>query len=166
MTRPFPHRDHLGDDHLRGEDGAAEVHVERLPPVVGVDLPQGADGSHDSGVVDQEVDRAEGPADHPDGLAKVGRVGDVGHRRPTNAARSEDQGRGLGELGLGAGDDADGYAGPGQVDGHHPADASPAPGDEGDCARGAVRFHGETMRSPPGAGPEHGLLIFGSARSG
>ncbi len=164
------HRDHLGKHELRREDHAAKVHVERRPPIVRVDLPQRTDRADDARVVDEEVDRAESPADHADRLAKIGRVGDVGLRRPSDAAGAEDRRGGLGQLGFGTGDHPDGDPCLRELDGHHPADAPTTTRDDCDRARLALRFavrvHGPTMRSAAADRPEHGLLNLGGPEEG
>jgi len=82
---------HLGEDELRAQQRAAEVHLHGAPPSVGFDLPRRPDGVHDAGVVDQQVHGAKLVAELRDRLGHGPVVADVGGGRRRDATGRFDQ---------------------------------------------------------------------------
>ena len=117
------------------EEDPLEGDLEGSPPLAGVDLPDGADGAGDPGVVDQQIDgtklslRLMHRFGH--GLG-IGNIAGQGDRRPAGAG---DGGNGLGELVLGTSGDRHGRTGGGEGLRDEAADAPSSARYDGDLAR-------------------------------
>ena len=67
MFKIRPHRvDHARQHRLGAHEDAAEVDLDGAPSVVSADLPSVPERAADPGVVDQQPNRTELPADHRD----------------------------------------------------------------------------------------------------
>lgn len=94
MTRPALRRPHLVGRRTGDDEGAREIDVDDLAPMLEVDIVPGDEG-HDAGIVDQYVDAA-GATETPGSGAiwAMGRPSCSAMASPTRGAGGRDRWRG------------------------------------------------------------------------
>ncbi len=139
--------DHTAGDGLGDEEAAAQVGVEDEVPVVPGDVESGlADVA--AGIVDEDVNRAEGGFGFFGEALDAGGVADVEFQRDGAAAEGVDLGFEVGEcFAAAAGEDEVG-SGAGEGAGEVLAEAAAGSGDEGDLA-GEVEEMSSLIGRPP-----------------
>jgi hypothetical protein len=88
--------DHSREHPVRTQGLAAQVDVERPPPIREDTLHEGPERPEDAGVVDEKVDRTERPLDLGEGLVDRARIGHVGGEGTCLASGACDERHGLG----------------------------------------------------------------------